>query len=60
MEDYSVVNHPTHYYGIWLTEERGEWWISDDRGGEEYCGASRPALEDIDRYRDDAAYSYGF
>ena len=41
----------TKYYGIYVQEEDGFWWIVDDNGGELYFGIVRPTILDVDEYR---------
>ena len=49
----SPVNiSPTKYFGIYVQEESGDFWIVDDIGGEEYY-AERPSDAQVDAYREE-------
>lgn len=41
----------TRYYGIWIQEENGEYWIQDANGGDLYCGRTMPTDEQVTAYR---------
>ena len=45
-----IVNTDTEYCGIYLTQAGKEYWITDDRGGEEYFSESVPTPEQIEAY----------
>jgi hypothetical protein len=42
---------PTKYYGIYIVEDNGHYWITDSMGGEQYVGTECPAEFQIDDYR---------
>lgn len=44
--------HKTRWYGIYVIQQDGHYWIADDRGGEEYIGTAFPTDERLDAYRD--------
>lgn len=40
----------TDYYGIYLINERGHWFIQDDLGNDSYIGKNKPSNTIIDQY----------
>ena len=43
---------PTRWYGIYVQEQDGHYWIADDNGNDEYCGHTPPTDSMIKQYRD--------
>ena len=41
----------TTYYGIYVQREDGHFWITDETGGDRYCGTTPPTDEQINDYR---------
>lgn len=42
--------YKTRYYGIWIIEENGHWWIQDTNGNDHYCGINGYQDEDIEMF----------
>lgn len=41
----------TAYFGIWIEEQDGEFWIVDANGGEHSIGNDYPTKEQVTEYR---------
>lgn len=41
----------TKYFGIWIEEDGGHYWILDANGGERDCGMVKPTDEQVTDYR---------
>lgn len=48
----TVQNTRTKWCGIYVTEEYGHYWITDDNGGELYVGTQFPTEVQLKQYRD--------
>jgi hypothetical protein len=42
----------TAYYGIYVVEEDGHYWLTSDHGCEDYIGTGYPTDTQVDDYRD--------
>ena len=52
VEPRNVGDFETKYYGIWIQEDEGHWWICAADGNDKYCGPRRPTDADVDAFRD--------
>lgn len=48
-----IMVSETKYYGIWIQEQNGHYWIFDDEGGNLYCGEVEPTPELVASYRNE-------
>jgi len=46
------MRHKTSYYGIWIEEDRGYYYIVDDNGNEQPMDQTYPVEQDVEDFRD--------
>ena len=46
------MNIKTAYYGLWIVEDNGEYWLQDESGCDEYFGHVMPTEADVVAYID--------